>query len=410
MRCFYFYIKFLERINKMNKNSNLHKAKENKNDEFYTQLSDIENELRHYKQHFRGKVVYCNCDDPYESNFFKYFAMNFNSLGLKKLIATGYATSPVAGKELSQFEDEVGTPKNQSYAVYINKVTDLNGDGRIDLEDIKILLKEKRNYRRKLKGNIALDDKGMPIQITVKKPCFDEEGNPILDRKGNQKTESVKQDLYYEAGDFRSDESIILLKQADIVVTNPPFSLFREYVHQLMEYDKKFLIIGNMNAITYKEIFPLLKDDTLWLGYMSPKIFIYKDGTKRQFGNILWYTNLDIPKRHEILDLYKEYNPEDYPKYDNYDAININKVSDIPMDYDGMMGVPITFLSKYNPEQFELIGVINHGSDGNWDLCKCMINGKEKFKRLAIRKRKSVVSDSKIGLDGRQRTPTDSSK
>lgn len=408
----------------MNKNSNLHKAKEKKNDEFYTQLSDIENELRHYKQHFRGKVVYCNCDDPYESNFFKYFAMNFNSLGLKKLIATGYATSPVAGKELSQFEDEVGTPKNQSYAVYINKVTDLNGDGRIDLEDIKILLK----------GNIALDDKGMPIQITVKKPCFDEEGNPILDRKGNQKTESVKQDLYYEAGDFRSDESIILLKQADIVVTNPPFSLFREYVHQLMEYDKKFLIIGNMNAITYKEIFPLLKDDTLWLGYMSPKIFIYKDGTKRQFGNILWYTNLDIPKRHEILDLYKEYNPEDYPKYDNYDAININKVSDIPMDYDGVMGVPITFLSKYNPEQFEILGItlgntidypmtfiyensIQHNKDGTIQggskvntRATLLVNEKPKnivyytandvegyllsiYPRILIRKRKSVVSE-----------------
>ena len=206
----------------MSTNANLHKAKDAKNDEFYTQLSDIENELRHYKEHFRGKVVYCNCDDPYENNFFKYFAMNFNSLGLKKLIATGYATSPGAGKELSQFEDEVGTPKNQSYAVYINEVTGLNGDGRIDLEDVKILLKEKRNYRRKLKGNIALDDKGMPIQITVKKPCFDKEGNPILDRKGNQKTESVKQDLYYKAGDFRSDESIILLKVelTDRIVTS----------------------------------------------------------------------------------------------------------------------------------------------------------------------------------------------
>lgn len=343
----------------MNKNSNLHKAKEKKNDEFYTQLSDIENELRHYKQHFRGKVVYCNCDDPYESNFFKYFAMNFNSLGLKKLIATGYATSPVAGKE----------PKNQSYAVYINEVTDLNGDGRIDLQDVELLLKMKKNTRRELHG----DDK-------------------------------------YPAGDFRSSESIALLKQADIVVTNPPFSIAREFVDVLMKYKKQFLIIGDLNWITYKNIFPLLKDNLIWIGYNPVKEFIQKDGTFKKFGNKIWFTNLDIQKRHESLDLYKEYNPEDYPKYDNYDAININKVSDIPMDYDGVMGVPITFLSKYNPEQFELIGVINHGSDGNWDLCKCMINGKEKFKRLAIRKRKPVVSDSKIGLDGRQRTPTDSSK
>lgn len=335
----------------MNKNGNLHKAKKQKNDEFYTQLSDIENELRHYKQHFRGKVVFCNCDDPYESNFFKYFAMNFNRLGLKKLITTGYVTSSVLGKELAPFEDEAETPKNQPYVVYINEVTDINGDGRTDLDDVRLLLKMKRNTRRKLHG-----------------------------------------DEDYPAGDFRSEECIALLKQVDVVVTNPPFSLFREYVHQLMEYDKKFLIIGNMNAITYKEIFPLLKDDTLWLGYMSPKIFIYKDGTKRQFGNILWYTNLDIPKRHEILDLYKEYNLDDYPKFDNYNAINVDKVSEIPYDYDGVMGVPITFLNKYNPEQFELIGVINHGSDGNWDLCKCMINGKEKFKRLAIRKRKSALS------------------
>lgn len=300
----------------MNKNSNLHKAKEKKNDEFYTQLSDIENELRHYKEHFRGKVVYCNCDDPYESNFFKYFAMNFNSLGLKKLIATGYATSPVAGKELSLFEDEVGTPKNQSYAVYINEVTDLNGDGRIDLQDVELLLKMKKNTRRKLHG----DDK-------------------------------------FPAGDFRSKESIALLKQADVVVTNPPFSLAREYIKFLEEQKKSFLIIGDLNWITYKEVFPLLKNNQMRLGYNSIKGFIQPNGNIKKFGNKRWFTNLDIQKRHEKLDLYKEYNPEDYPKFDNYNAINVDKVSEIPYDYDGVMGVPITFLDKYNPEQFEIFGI-----------------------------------------------------
>lgn len=377
----------------MNKNSNLHKAKEKKNDEFYTQLSDIENELRHYKQHFRGKVVYCNCDDPYESNFFKYFAMNFNSLGLKKLIATGYATSPVAGKELSQFEDEVGTPKNQSYAVYINEVTDLNGDGRIDLQDVELLLKMKKNTRRKLHG----DDK-------------------------------------FPAGDFRSKESIALLKQADVVVTNPPFSLAREYIKFLEEQKKSFLIIGDLNWITYKEVFPLLKNNQMWLGYNSVKGFIQSNGNIKKFGNKLWFTNLDIQKRHEKLDLYKEYNPEDYPKYDNYDAININKVSDIPMDYDGMMGVPITFLDKYNPEQFEIFGItlgntidypmtfiyensIQHNKDGTIQggskvntRATLLVNEKPKnivyytandvegyllsiYPRILIRKRKSVVSE-----------------
>ena len=358
----------------MNKNSNLHKAKEKKNDEFYTQLSDIENELRHYKQHFRGKVVYCNCDDPYESNFFKYFAMNFNSLGLKKLITTGYATSPIIGEELSLFS---GDTENKAYVVYINEVIDFNNDGRIDLFDVKTLLKNKRNCRQKLKGETIYDN---------------------------------EKEIVYPAGDFRSTECIKLLKEADIVVTNPPFSIAREYIKILMNYKKKFLIIGDLNWITYKKVFPLLKNNQMWLGYNSVKGFIQSNGNIKKFGNKLWFTNLDIQKCHEKLDLYKEYNPEDYPKYDNYDAINVDKTKDIPCDYDGVMGVPITFLEKYNPEQFELIGVINHGSDGNWDLCKCMINGKEKFKRLAIRKRKPVVSDSKIGLDGRQRTPTDSSK
>ena len=326
----------------MNKNSNLHKAKEKKNDEFYTQLSDIENELRHYKQHFRGKVVYCNCDDPYESNFFKYFAMNFNSLGLKKLIATGYATPPVAGKE----------PKNQSYAVYINEVTDLNGDGRIDLQDVELLLKMKKNTRRKLHG----DDK-------------------------------------FPAGDFRSKESIALLKQADVVVTNPPFSLAREYIKFLEEQKKSFLIIGDLNWITYKEVFPLLKNNQMWLGYNSVKGFIQSNGNIKKFGNKLWFTNLDVSKRHEDLILYKKYNPEDYPKYDNYDAININKVSEIPYDYDGVMGVPITFLSKYNPEQFEIVAPFNTSIPGMIKSAEGKINGKITYARILIRKRKSAVSE-----------------
>lgn len=322
----------------MSKNGNLHKAKMQKNDEFYTQLSDIENELRHYKEHFRGKVVFCNCDDPYESNFFKYFAMNFNRLGLKKLITTGYVTSPVAGKEVSLFEDEADTPKNQPYAVYINEVIDINGDGRVDLTDVALLLKMKKNTRRKLHG-----------------------------------------DENYPAGDFRSEECVKLLQQVDIVVTNPPFSLIREYVKQLMDYKKDFLIIGNQNVITYKEIFPLIRNNQLWLGYKNgdmaftvpdyyePRASRYwqdVNGQKwRSMGNICWFTNLDIKKRHEILDLYKEYNPEDYPKYDNYNAINVNKVSDIPCDYNGVMGVPITFLDKYNPEQFEIVS-FRKGEDG----------------------------------------------
>lgn len=320
----------------MPKNVGLKKAKKQKNDEFYTQLSEIENELRHYKQHFKGKVVLCNCDDPYESNFFKYFAMYFNSLGLKKLIATGYVTSPILGTELNVWTGEEKEVKARTpYVAYINEVTDVNHDGRIDLEDVKILLKEKHNCRRKLHG----DDK-------------------------------------YPAGDFRSAECIKLLKQADIVVTNPPFSLFREYVHQLLEYGKKFAIMGNKNAITYKEFFPLLKENKVWVGASSlnggrwmimPKDMEIEQKEKvktNEYGDtilnvpgVCWFTNLDIKKRHEWLDLYKEYNAEDYPKYDNMNAINVDVVQNIPLDYDGIMGVPITFLDKYNPEQFMILGL-----------------------------------------------------
>ena len=300
----------------MGSNANLHTAKNEKNDEFYTRLEDIEKELSHYKAYFKGKTVFCNCDDPYESNFFKYFAMNFNFLGLKKLIATCYDSSPVAGEQLSLFPDK------RPYKIEITEVTDENGDGATDLADVEYLLKNKHNTRAKL-----------------------------------------------QSGDFRSEECTELLKKADIVVTNPPFSLFREYVAQLIEYKKQFVIIGNQNAITYKEIFPLLKENKMWLGnhsgaqsFLVPQNFernnTYIENGKKyaKFGNICWFTNLDTKKRHEIMPLYKKYSPEEYPQYDNYAAIEVSKVSDIPYDYSGAMGVPITFLDKYNPEQFEIIG------------------------------------------------------
>jgi len=287
-------------------NKSLSKAKTDKKDEFYTQLSDIEKELKHYKKHFKNKVVYCNCDDPRVSNFFHYFSYNFEKLGLKKLITTCYKN-----KEIDFFSEN-----NSQQAIYLEYEGDKNGNFVPDLEEIGIT---------HLKGN----------------------------------------------GDFRSEESIELLKQADIVVTNPPFSLFRDYVAQLIEYDKKFLIIGNQNAVTYKEIFSLIRDNKMWVGYKSgdmefkvpkhyePRETRYREdesGQKwRSMGNICWYTNLDIAKRHEDIILYKKYNPKDYPKYDKYDAINISKVKEIPMDYKGSMGVPITFLDKYNPNQFEIL-------------------------------------------------------
>jgi hypothetical protein len=280
--------------------SNLRKARKAKNDEFYTQLSDIENELSHYKEHFKNKVVFCNCDDPEESMFWLYFSRNFEYLGLKKLIATHY---------------EENKP---SYKLELFK--DINDDGKINQLDV---------VKTSLKQN----------------------------------------------GDFKSPESITILKEADIVVTNPPFSLFREYVAQLMEYDKKFLIVGNMNAITYKEFFPLLKDNKVWRGHDLLKEFAQPDGSIKKFGNICWFTNLKHKKRNEDIILYKTYkgNESDYPKYDNYDAINVDKVKDIPMDYDGVMGVPITFIGSYNPEQFEIIG------QGRSDLCSNMTNMSQQF-------------------------------
>lgn len=312
-------------------NKNLKKAGKAKKDEFYTQLVDIENELKHYKEQFQGKVVYCNCDDPFESNFFKYFAANFNELKLKKLIATSYAGSPIVGGQLSLLEIK-GLKGKQPLKIEISEVPDANKDGAVDLTDVKSLLKRNTNVAKPLKGS----------------------------------------------GDFRSNECIELLKQADIVCTNPPFSLFREYLTQLMDFNKKFLIIGNVNAITYKECFKFIKDNRLWLGltmdgrnkwFQVPDDYPINDnvansrienGKKYLFvKGCVWFTNLDTEKRHQNLDLYKKYNPEEYPKYDNYDAIEVSKVSDIPMDYIGSMGVPITFLNKYNPAQFEILGLAN---------------------------------------------------
>lgn len=343
-------------------NKKLNAAKRAKKDEFYTQLSDIERELQHYWPHFRGKTVLCNCDDPYESNFFKYFALNFNQLGLKKLICTCYNGSPVQGSELLLHFDGFDTePKKMAYKVEITEVKDENGDGAVDLSDVRYLLQNDRNALSLL-----------------------------------------------QTGDFRSAECVELLKQADIVVTNPPFSLFREYIGQLMEYGKKFLIVGHQNAITYKEVFPLIKENRVWLGYgfkgaaahfFSPYEDTATAGDHRKdmirVSGVTWYTNLDIPKRNEELDLVRRYSPEEYPTYDNYDAIEVSKTADIPCDYNGVMGVPITFLDKHNPNQFEILGS-NRGVDqdpkGVYGR-SAFINGKEVFKRLFIRKRNFTHDD-----------------
>ena len=265
----------------MAKNTNLHTAKVAKNDEFYTMLTDIEKEMAHYKDFFKGKVVYCNCDDARESNFFKYFSLNFEFLGLKKLITTGY--------------------KAEGKGVVLIYEGDKNGNRKV--EDDEIIVRE-------LEGN----------------------------------------------GDFRSEECIEFLKEADVVVTNPPFSLFRQYVKQLMDYGKKFIIIGSMNAISYKDIFSYIQKDNLWLGNHSVKEFVSPSGEVKKFGNILWYTNIEHKKRNTPIDLYKKYSNE-YPHYYNYNAINVDKVCDAPCDYNGVMGVPISFLDKYCPKQFEIIGL-----------------------------------------------------
>lgn len=340
-------------------NKNLTAAMRAKKDEFYTQLSDIENEMKYYRKYFKGKVILCNCDDPYESNFFKYFASNFNALGLKKLIATCYNGSPIQGEELLfEWEDEPEGEKKIAYKVEITEVRDWNNDGRIDLADVRYLLQNDRNT------------------ITV----------------------------LHQNGDFRSQECIECLKEADIVVTNPPFSLFREYVAQLMRYEKKFIIIGNQNAITYKEIFPLIKDNRLWLGqsiHSGDRKFNVPDdyplnaatcGTDAdghkfiRVKGVRWFTNLEVPVRDEELVLYKKYTPEEYPEYDNYKAINVDKTSEIPCDYDGVMGVPITFLDKYCPKQFEITGYMASTTINDYNFGYPYIDGKKKYARILIRK------------------------
>ena len=304
---------------KQSKNANLHRAKKEKNDEFYTQLSDIENELKHYKKHFKNKVVMLPCDDPMESYFTIYFLQHFKELGLKRLICTCYKGSKVAFSEYTLFD-------------YIEE---LNGEKKKNKDDDGI---EKNGY--------VMDIKAVPEQIN------EHEVRKLLKKKG------VVSKLNGD-GDFRSDEVKKYLEQADIVVTNPPFSLWREFVAELEEYKKEFLIIGSQNGVNYKEVFPLIRDNKLWLGYGSVKEFIKPNGEKQKFGNICWFTNLDIDKKHEIIDLFKLYkgNEHNYPKFYNYDAINVDKISDIPKDYDGIMGVPVTFLDKHNPEQFEIIGL-----------------------------------------------------
>lgn len=313
----------------MAKNANLHAAKTAKNDEFYTMLTDIEKEMAHYKEFFKGKVVYCNCDDARESNFFKYFSLNFEHLGLKKLICTGY--------------------KADGKGVVLTYEGDKNGNRKVDDEEVEV---------RELNGN----------------------------------------------GDFRSEECIEYLKEADVVVTNPPFSLFREYVAQLMDYGKKFIIIGEQNALTYKEIFPYIKENKLWWGksihsgdrkFYVPNNYplnastcgIDEDG--KRFVNvkgIRWWTNVEEVVCKEPLDLICKYNPTDYPKYDNYDAIEVGKTKDIPCDYDGVMGVPITFLDKYCPSQFEIVGLDRYVEDNPHYGHRFTINGKETYARILIRK------------------------
>jgi len=336
---------------------NLTNAKKQKVDEFYTQLHDIEKELRFYKEYFKGKIVFCNCDDPYESNFFKYFAMNFNYLGLKKLIATCYDGSPIAYTQLNLFGENKSIPNNNRhpYKIEINEVEDYNNDGATDLADVEYLLKNKKNVLTLLKGD----------------------------------------------GDFRSDECVELLKQSDIVVTNPPFSLFREFIEQLLIYKKDYIIMGNTNALTYKEIFKLFKEDKIRTGYTnfnvgmfffvpddSEKYHKVVDGRKMvRVSTSCWFTNLLVEKHKEYISLYKKYSKEEYPKYDNYNAININKYTDIPYDYDGYMGVPATFLDKFNPGQFELVGAMTSTKIDEYNYGYPYINGEKIYARIIIKRR-----------------------
>ena len=323
-------------------NSNLSAAVKAKKDEFYTQLTDIEKEMRYYKKHFNGKTVFCNCDDPFESNFFKYFVLNFNRLGLKKLIATCYFSSPIVGQQLQYHCDENGQMSfsfgdeteitdgaKRPYKAIVTQVYDKTGDGGVDMVDVAELFVSGENQLTELEGD----------------------------------------------GDFRSAECLALLDESDIVVTNPPFSLFREFVNVLIQRGKHFIILGNVNAITYKEFFPLIRDNKVWIGASihsgDRKFYVPDDYPLNASGcgvdedgrrfirvkGVRWYTNLDIRQRHEEMILVKKFTPEVYEHFDNSDAINVDVTTDIPCDYAGLMGVPITFLDKYSPDQFEIIGV-----------------------------------------------------
>jgi len=313
-----------------NSNNLLRKASKAKKDEFYTQLSDIEKEVKHYKSFLVGKIIYCNCDDPYESNFFKYFAANFKALGLKKLITTSFTGSPIAGGQLSLFDLEGLKPNGkQPFKIEITEVPDLDNDGAIGLLDVEMLLKNNKNSVTPLIGD----------------------------------------------GDFRSSECVKLLTEADVIVTNPPFSLFREYIQLLESHEKKYLIIGNTNSITYRETFKLIKENRIRTGYTNFNVgmffevpadwekFHHIDDNGKKIARVstsCWFTNFEVSKHRDFLTLYKKYNQTDYPTYSNYDAIEVSKVSDIPMDYEGTMGVPITFVDKYNPEQFEILDINPH--------------------------------------------------
>ncbi len=337
------------------KNSNLQSAKNKKDDEFYTTYETIENEMVHYTTHFMGKTVLCNCDDPFESNFCKYFLKNFNVLGLHRLICTSYCSSSMVGTQLKLLDNEHRiVTKGAGYVLDVKQYSETKGE--IGNDEISCLL-ETAGTIKKLNGN----------------------------------------------GDFRSVECIDYLKSCDIVVTNPPFSLFKELVTEIIKYSKKFLLIGNQNAITYKEIFPLIQNNEVWTGYRfgemkfkvpecsKPRKYRYwvdESGQKwRSLGNAMWLTNLDNDRRHELITMTKTYNPNDYPHYDNYDAINVKTIRDIPYDYFGIMGVPITIINRYNSEQFEIVGEANHGSDNEFDLFKPTIGGKEIFKRILIRRK-----------------------
>lgn len=311
-------------------NSWLTAAKANKQDEFYTQLSDIENELRNFRKHFKDKVVLCNCDDPFESDFFKYFVINFRRLGIRKLIASCYSGSPVQGQELTLFDIDEMSPADaeakRPYKIEITEISDADGDGSIGLADVEYLLRHDNNILTPLEGD----------------------------------------------GDFRSDECLALLGEADIVVTNPPFSLQVEYLVTLLKCGKSFLVLGNINQALYSDLFPYIQNGRLWLGansghfwfrvpdHYEPKGTDYRQdstGQKwRRMGGICWFTNLDHRKRHERMVLVEKYSPAKYPKYDNYDAIEVARTVDIPEDWEGVMGVPITFLDKFNPDQFEIVG------------------------------------------------------